>query len=193
MPRIHGWVLMLLASVVLSACSIPGFGGSTVDDGPPIPVSEEAAASFEQKAVAAGQEAQANGSSSITITQEEITSYIALRLENAAAEAGTSVTLPLTQPQIYFKESGELVLRGQLEFQGRSQLLRVAARPSAVDGSLQIDITEGSIGPVPVPGVILDQTEGLLADAILAGQDYAMLDEVRVEQGSLTLRGRRTQ
>ncbi len=190
MRTIHGWVLVLLAGVLLSACSLPGFGAGTVDDGPPIPITEEAAASLEQKAIAAGQEAQAGGSSSITVTQEEITSYVALRLLTAAQDNST-VPLPISEPQIYFKESGELVLRGNLEFQGRSQPLRVAARPTAVDGALQVDVTEGSIGPVPVPGIILDQTEGLLADAILSAQDYARLDAVSVQQGTLTLQGQR--
>ncbi len=181
-------MMVALLGVVLTACGLTD-RFQMPDDGPPIPITNEAAASLEQKAADAAQAAQASGASTITVSQEEITSFVALRLESAAAEAGTSVEIPLVNPQIYFKEDGTLALRGDIEFQGRSQPIRVVARPSAANGELVMDIVDGRIGPVPVPGPILDQVEGMLAEAILQTQNYAQLNEVRVEAGTLTLSG----
>lgn len=172
------WMTIWMLVWLLVACEVPGT--AMPDDGPPVAVSEEAARSLEAKFAEA---AAAQGASTVTMTQEEVTSYLALRL--ASAE------VPLTNPQVYFKEDGGVVVRGQVDYQGQIQPIRVVARPSASDGTLVVDIVEGRIGPVPVPGPLLDQIEGNLADAILAGQQYARLDEVRVDGGQLTLTGQR--
>ena len=172
MLKKYSFIFSLLMTLLLTACEIPSL--STPDDGPPVEISEEAAASLEQKAVEA---ATANGVSTITITQEEATSYFTLRVMPLAEQNG--IQNPLQQPQIYFKGDGTVVLRSNIDFQGQKQTLRVVARPTVANGSLQVDITEGSIGPAPVPESILNQVEGQLAEAILAGQSYARLGKKR--------------
>ena len=97
----------------------------------------------------------------------------------------------MQNPQVYFKENGQIVLRGDIEYEGYMQPIRLVAQPNAVDGSLQVDIIEGRLGPIPVPDSILSQAEEQLAQAILAGQEYAQLDEIRVQAGTLTLTGAR--
>lgn len=181
------WTLILLlwSLFTLAACQLPG---ELPDDGPPIAVSEEAAASLEQKAI---EVAGTSGPSTITVTQEELTSYLALRIDPLAAENG--VENPWRNPQVYFKGDGSIILRGDIEFEGQSQPIRVVAKPTATDGTLNVDIVEGRIGPVPVPTGILDQVEDQLAQAILAGQNYARVDSVVVEEGTLTVTGERTQ
>ncbi len=186
MLKKYSFIFSLLMTLLLTACEIPSF--STPDDGPPVEVSEEAAASLEQKAIEA---ASTNGVSTITITQEEATSYLTLRVMPLAEQNG--IENPLQEPQIYFKGDGTVILRSIIDFQGQQQTIRVVARPTVANGSLQVDITEGSIGPVPVPETILNQVEGQLAEAILAGQTYARLDEIRVEEGTITLTGQRQQ
>lgn len=186
MLKRYAFIVSLFITLLLTACEIPGL--STPDDGPPVEVSEEAAASLEQKAIEA---ATTDGLSTITITQEEATSYLTLRVMPLAEQNG--IENPLREPQIYFKGDGTIILRANIDFQGQQQTIRVVARPTAANGSLQVDITEGSIGPVPVPESLLNQVEGQLAEAILAGQTYARLDEIRVEEGSLTLTGERQQ
>lgn len=175
-------VLLLLCAFLLVGCELPGVG--MPDDGPPIPVSEEAAASLEQKAAEA---ASGAGETTVTLTQEEITSYLALRLGAAAAENGQPN--PLRNPQLYLKENGTMVLRGEVLFEERSQPIRIVAQPQVANGSLELQILEGRIGMVPVPGPILELVEGEVARAILMGQDYARLEEVLVGAGTLTIRG----
>jgi hypothetical protein len=188
-------VLILTLLLTLVGCEIPGT--SLPDDGPPIAVSQEAADSFQAKMQAAGQEAQASGSSTVTITQEEITSFLTLRMDDLEAQAqtegGTPVEFPLIDPQVYFKDDGNIVVRGQIEFQGNTQPIRIAAQPALVDGNLEMQNIEGRIGPVPVPGAILEAIDSTITQAILAGQDYAQVTDVQVGAGTLTLSGQRAQ
>jgi len=177
-------IILSLTLFILTACNVPGL--SMPDDGPPVAVSEDAAQSLEQKVI---QAAATTGQSTVSTTQEEVTSYFALRLDALAAQNG--VENPWQEPQVYFKENGQIVLRGNIEYEGYMQPIRLVAEPSAVAGSLQVNIVEGRIGPVPVPDSILSQAEEQLGQAILAGQQYASLDEVRVEAGTLALTGSR--
>ncbi|MBA3534117.1 MAG: hypothetical protein H0T73_19520 [Ardenticatenales bacterium] len=177
MQSVKQWMIVLcLGMLLLSGCTIPGTG--LPDDGPAVPVSEDAAVSLEQKMAEA---ASVPGVTTVTMTQEEATSYLALRV--------SSQEVQLTEPQVYFRADGTVILRGKVSYEGQIQPMRVVARPTATNGTLAVDITEGRIGPVPVPGPILDQLEGNLAEAILAGQQYARLDEVSIAEGTLTLTG----
>jgi hypothetical protein len=179
-------IVIVWLTLALSACNL----GGMPDDGPPIPVTQEAADRFHQKAAAAGSELAANGAASNTVTQEEITSAVALGLTEAAATSPTG-GFPLTEPQIYFKQDGSIAVRGNIGFQGRTQPVRIVAQPRVESDSLQLNIVGGQVGRVPVPGPILNQVEGALSRAILAGQDYGRVTVVQVEQGALTIAGQR--
>ncbi|HEX8684395.1 MAG TPA: hypothetical protein VF707_18915 [Ardenticatenaceae bacterium] len=196
MRRLIAYLLLIVTILMtLSACEIPGTG--LPDDGPPIPVTEEAATSFQQKIQVAGQEAQATGSTTVSITQEEITSFLTLRQDMLEAQAGeqsgTQFEFPLIEPQVYFKDDGNIVVRGRIEYEGVNQPIRIVAQPTALNGTLEVNVTEGRIGPVPVPGVILDQVDNAVTQAILAGQDYGQITNLQVSGGTLTFSGQRTQ
>jgi hypothetical protein len=179
-------VMSLWLALALSGCNM----GGMPDDGPPIPVTQEAADRFHQKAATAGSELAATGAASNTVTQEEITSAIALGLAEAAATSPTG-GFPLTEPQIYFKPDGSIAVRGNIGFQGRTQPVRIVTQPRVENDSLQLNIVGGQVGRVPVPGAILNQVEGALSRAILAGQNYGRVTTVQVEQGALTIAGQR--
>ena len=172
-------LLLIVLAALLAACNVPGV--SLPDDGPPVAVSEEAATSLEEKVRAL----PTSGSATLTVTQEEVTSFLALR--------ALTPDLPLQQPQVYFKDDGKIVIRGQLTIQERSQPMRIEATPSLVDGQFNLDVTDARVGPIPVPAGILDQVEGALAEAILAGQRFGRLSEVSVGGGTLTVTGERGQ
>lgn len=170
---------LLLLTLALAACTLPS--SAMPDDGPPVAISEEAAASLEQKV----QGLATSGSATLTVTQEEISSYLALRL--------LSADMPLRQPQVYFKEGGQMVIRGNIEFQERSQPLRIEATPTLVDGKLNLAVSSARVGPLPLPTSIIDQIEGALGEAILAGQKFGKLTEISVGAGTMTIAGERQQ
>ncbi len=79
-------VLLLAFSL---ACSLPGGGPAKLPkDGPPVPVSKRAAASFVIKVIAVGEQASAKQSVRFGITQEEVTSALAYSAELAAYSQG---------------------------------------------------------------------------------------------------------
>jgi hypothetical protein len=182
--RVVTLLVAVLTLFVITACQIPGL--SDPDDGPPVAVSEESAASLEQKLADV---AAAGGPVSVTLTQEEVTSYLALKMPATIEQDGTTITNPLQNPQVYFKADGTLVMRANITFEGNSQLIRVVAKPTVTNGALQVDITEGKIGPVPVPGPLLDQVEVALAEGLTAGRDYSNLTNVAVAEGTITIDG----
>jgi len=178
------------------------------DDGPPIAVSEDAARRFLQKNADAARDAAQNGSSRLTITQEEITSVLDLsasapeRLATMVAEdsrqndevpdlPNLDILVTLEEPQVYFKGDGTIVLRGRIEFRNSFQPFRIVTRPSAQAGTLEFDFIEGTSGSISMPEVIFDQLGNLLAQAILLGQQYAAITELRVEAGTFTIAGQR--
>ena len=63
------------------------------------------------------------------------------------------------------------------------------SHPSVAAGRLQVDITEGKIGPVPVPGPLLDQVETALAEGLTAGRDFSELTSVAVTEGQIAIEG----
>lgn len=87
------WIvgLVLLAGVLLSACA--GRGAEQVElEPPPVPVSTEAAERFFSKALAAGQQALMDQSVHLTVTDEEVTSALALAARFVAfSPSGVSI------------------------------------------------------------------------------------------------------
>jgi hypothetical protein len=72
-------VLALLAVLSLTACQPPDFlQGELPDDGPPVAVSQAAARNFAEKVAAAGEAAAQSKRLSLTVTQEEVTSFLSL-------------------------------------------------------------------------------------------------------------------
>jgi hypothetical protein len=77
--RIRLALIALTATLTLSGCQLPGFLRVELpDDGPSPPVSQAAALRFAEKAFAAGQSTATTREFTLTITQEEATSFLAI-------------------------------------------------------------------------------------------------------------------
>lgn len=202
------FLTLVLVLIALVACSQ---GDPFPDDGPAISVSEDAAFHLLEKSAQAASTAADTGASSITITQEEITSVLGLAVsvpdklndyqKQLAAQDPSLEQLPnigdtmvlslLKEPQVYFKDDGTLVLRGRIEFQGQVQPFRFVSRPSGQSGELKLDFVEGRIGAVNMPQTVFNQIGNLLAKVILLGQRWAEITDLHVDAGSMTIAGRR--
>lgn len=161
---------LLVALPLLVGCGGESSGESTV------PVSEEAAASLESKlaTATASQEQQV----SVTLTQEEVTSYWRLRVRES----------PLQEPQIVFAD-GKITLTGRATA-GVTQNFRVVAAPYVENGILQFDFQEAKFGPLPLPAEMLSVVNDQLRDA-LTGNTMGRLESVTVGAGTLTITGER--
>jgi hypothetical protein len=77
-------VAALVVALVLTGCQPPDFLQAELpDDGPPIPVSQAAAARFVEKVTAAGEGAVATKRLDLTVTQEEVTSFLGIGAQMA--------------------------------------------------------------------------------------------------------------
>ena len=101
--------------------------------------------------------------------------------------------LAIEELEVRFKGNGHIVVRGYGQVRKLRQPLRVVVAPRASDGELVLDFVEGKLGPVPLPEPLFDLIGKALSRAILAGQDYAEIQEITVAEGTLTLRGRYSQ
>jgi len=227
--------LLAVFSVVLAGCQRPEFLDAELpDDGAPIRTSPEAAMRFVEKVTAAGERATESKSLSLTITQQEVTSFLdiggimadqmqAMNLTNLSdvqqidlaqglegvegleqwqALLGQREGLPnislsdlslrvlIRDPQVYFKADGQLIVRGYAEALGQRQPVRLVFAPRASGGELVLDFVEGNLGPVEVPELLIDGVGKGLARAIMAGQEYVEITEIRVGEGTMALSGR---
>lgn len=193
-------LLLLFLFAVTTGCQLPGSDPALPDDGPRQPVSEEAARRLIERAVAAGRSAQESGTLTLTMSDVEVTSLLALpqaQLDAILAQQPEGVDLPenldlpLADPQVYFKADGTIVIRGRLTAAGRSQPVRIVAAPRASQGELVLDFVEGRLGPLPLPEGLFDPIGDLVAAGILAGQSIAEITLIQVTDGEMTVSGRK--
>lgn len=236
MKRHISWeagVLVLTVLVLLvSACQMPSFLQSELpEDGPAVAVSQGAALRFIEKLRSAGEQAAQSQRVSLSVTQEEVTSFLsigsqlseqleAMQIQSMAQleqlqdspelaqfegledwigllRGGEGVPnlslselgLSIQEPQVRFRGNGQMFISGYAQALGQRQGLRLVLAPRAAGGELVLDFVEGTLGPIPVPELIIDQIGLVLAKLILAGQDFVEISQIRVEEGRLTVSG----
>lgn len=236
-------VLLILLGLLTCLCAAVGAVGLRAlaatseaelpDDGPQIVISAEAAFRLVEKVTAAGQGAVETGQLTLTVTEEEVTSFLNIGSELTGSLRGLEnleltelgdleeleglqgleqwqellrmregqglPNIPLSdlrprlgikEPQVYFKGSGHIVVRGYAGLLRWRWPVRVVVAPRASQGEMVLDFVEGTLGSVDMPEVIFDLIGKGLARAILAGQEYAEINEIRVGAGTLTISGR---
>ena len=100
-----------------------------------------------------------------------------------------SLRLAIQEPEVHFKDNGQIIVRGYGQVRDVRQPLRVVVAPRARQGELVLDFVEGNLGPVSLPEGLFDVVGRGLAGVILAGQRWASIDEITVTETALTLRG----
>lgn len=130
----------------------------------------------------------ADGNFSVTVTQEEFNQSLAAR-EAAAVAAGEPPQFRNAQTRF---EEGQIVLLADLTepvtapFTGTFQ-------PLVVDGRLQFELISASLGPLPVPGLVLQAASGLVnnavAEALVGLPNSVVLQTITVQPGLLTVQG----
>jgi hypothetical protein len=181
------WVLALAALLALTGCQPPEFLQSELpNDGPPIPVSQAAAARFVEKVAAAGEGAVATKRLDLTVTQEEVTSFLGIGSQIAAQMEEMNVT-SLQQ------------LEGSAEFQtieGLPQWLELLqGREGLSDLSLRLGIREPQVyftgsGQIIIRGYaeVLGQRQPLrLVLAPRASDGEVVMDFVEGKLGPVTV------
>lgn len=98
-------------------------------------------------------------------------------------------SLRIRQPHVYFKGDGHVILRGEGRLWRWGLPMRAVLAPRAAGGALELDFVEGQLGSLSLPEWLFDPLGRLLARAILAGREYAEIQEILVSEGALTFAG----
>lgn len=178
------FALMTLLLAII-ACTI-NIGGPAYPT-PAIPISTEAILSLEQDiqtAVASGAQA---GRITLVITEPQLTSYLAFKLETQSDPF-------ITNPQAYLRD-GQMQIYGTAR-QGYFEATVNIILTAGVDeqGQLKIELTSADFGPLPVPDDLKAAITTIIAEAY-AGMLGPVATGFRLEgiiiaDGTMTLTGR---
>jgi hypothetical protein len=173
----------LLFSII--ACTI-NVGGPAYPD-QHIPVSTQAVGDFQssmQTAVAAGAD---SGQVTLVITEPQLTSYLAFRLQTQSQPI-------FTDPQVYL-QNGQIEIFGTAH-QGYLEATVDIVVTAGVDaqGQLKIELTSANFGPFPVPAGLKDAITATIQEAYTGAIGPAAigfrLESITVANGTMTIVGR---
>jgi len=173
MPRGTRFWLITFSLISLAAASLAcdlTVGGPT-PPGSPIPVSTEAAGQLREVWKTAIANAQ-NGEVTVIITEEQLTSYLALKLE-------AQTNPPLHNVQVYLRNN-----RIQIYGTAKAGTVSTTAAVSLAftitpEGKAQFSIDEADFGPVPVPTSLLSSLSSALNEA-LTGQFGTLATGIKI-------------
>jgi uncharacterized protein YpmS len=178
-PWLFVVTLMCLAGL---ACSL---GSTPTPPASPIPVSTEAAGEVEDLWQSAIENAQ-DGQVTVVMTEEQLTSYVAVRL----AEQPDA---PFDDVQVFLRD-GKMTLFGNATVRGISAPAQVVLSVSTTsDGRLQVSIDEADFGPLPVPQSMLETLSGGLNE-MMSGElgpqaTGVRITSVAIADGQMSLTG----
>ena len=175
------FVSLILASL---ACTFYT-GGPDYSDLTPIPVSTEAAQSLQDGIKKSIEDGLVSGVVTMTITEPQITSYLALRLQSDPSLQQENSTPLITDPQVYLRD-------GQMKIYGKTQQGMFAANIGIIvnvgvdaEGKPKIEIASADFGPFPAPEGINETITAIIEQAY-TGSFGPVATGIRIETITIT-------
>jgi uncharacterized protein YpmS len=179
------FLAFIALAIATLACSI-FIGGPAYPDAP-IPVSTSASQDLQvyvQQAVADGAQ---TGIITLQITESQLTSYLAFKLD--------SQTDPLiTEPQVLLRE-GQMKVYGKVQSGIFTANISITTRVSVdKNGQPQIEITQTDLGPLPAPQGLNEAVSTFVREAFTGSLGPVAtgfrLDSISIADGVMTVTGR---
>jgi len=172
-------------TLVVMACMI-NLGGPAFPS-PAIPVSTNAVGELQSTLAEAVSSVSSSGEISLSITESQLTSYLAAKLQTQSQPI-------LTNVQAYLQN-------GQIQLYGTVQKSYFEANAGAVltagvddQGQLKIDLTSADFGPLPVPAGFLDVITTAIKEAYTSALGPVAtgfrLEGITITDGKMTITGR---
>jgi hypothetical protein len=194
MKKIRGLPLFLTILVLTSlACTI-FVGGPDYSSLPPIPVSAEAAASIQDEIRRAAEAAAQTGVITVNLTEPQITSYLAARLQTDPSLQQSDKKPLITDPQVYLRDN-------QMQIYGKTQQGIFTANIGIIvsmgvdpNGQPQIDVVSADFGPFPAPEGLKDAITAMVREAYTGSLGPVAtglrIDAISTANGVMTVTGR---
>lgn len=186
--------LFLLSLVLTSlACTI-FVGGPDYSSLPPIPVSAEAAESIKEELRRAIEAGSQTGVITVNLTEPQITSYLAARLQTDPTLQQEDSKPLITDPQVYLRD-------GQMQIYGKTQQGFFTANIGVIvsmgvdaTGQPTIEIVSADFGPFPAPEGLKDAITAMVREAYTGSLGPVAtglrIDTIAIANGVMTITGR---
>jgi len=194
MKKIRGLTLFLTILVLTSLACTVFVGGPDYSSLPPIPVSAEAAESIKAEIQRAIEAAAQTGVITVNLTEPQITSYLAARLQTDPSLQQSDKKPLITDPQVYLRD-------GQMQIYGKTQQGMFTANIGIlvnmgvdVNGQPQIDVVSADFGPFPAPEGLKDAITAMVREAYTGSLGPVAtglrIETISVANGVMTVTGR---
>ena len=185
----HFFIILILTSL---ACTV-SVGGPDYSDRAPIPVSGEAADSLKAEIERAFTEGLQTGVVIINITEPQITSVLALRLQTDQSLQQNSQPL-ITDPQVYLRD-------GQMQIFGKTHQGMFTANIGIVvsvtvdeNNKPKIEIVSADFGPLPAPSGLTNAIASMVQEAYTGSigpvATGLRIETITIADGIMTVTGR---
>jgi len=192
--RTYSFPLFLLSLVLTSLACVVFVGGPDYSGLPPIPVSADAAASIKTEIQRAVEAAADTGVITVNLTEPQVTSYIAARLQNEPSLQQSDKKPLITDPQVYLRD-------GQMQIYGKTQQGLFTANIGIIvnvgvdaNGQPQIDIASADFGPFPAPKGLRDAITAMVKEAYTGSLGPVAtglrVESISIANGVMTITGR---
>lgn len=194
--RIKTFVIpIFLLSLVLTSLACTIFvGGPDYSTLPPIPVSAEAAESIKEELRRAFEAGAQTGVVTVNITEPQITSYLAARMQTDPSLQQSDKKPFITDPQVYLRD-------GQMQIYGKTKQGIFAANIGIIlnmgvdaNGQPQIDIVSADFGPFPAPEGLKDAITAMVKEAYTGSLGPVAtglrVETITIASGIMTVTGR---
>ncbi len=187
-------LLLFLITLILTSLACTVFvGGPDYSDRAPIAVSTEAADSLKEEIKRAFEAGATTGEVTINITETQITSVLALRLQTDPNMQQDSKPL-ITDPQVYLRD-------GQMQIFGKTQQGMLAANIGIIvavgvdeNGKTKIEIVSADFGPLPAPEGLNNAISAMIDEAFTGSVGPVAtglrVQSISIVNGIMTITGR---
>jgi len=190
----YSFPLVLLSLVLTSLACVVFVGGPDYSNLPPIPVSAEAAASIKDEIQRAVEAAADTGVMTVNLTEPQITSYLAARLQTDPSLQQSDKKPLITDPQVYLRD-------GQMQIYGKTQQGLFTANIGVIvnmgvdaNGQPQIDVASADFGPFPAPKGLKDAITAMVKEAYTGSLGPVAtglrIESISTANGIMTVTGR---
>lgn len=185
---------IVVLSLVLASLACNVFvGGPDYSSLPTVPVSTEAVQSIQDEIQRAFEEGVQTGTITLNITEPQMTSFIAAKLQNDPNLQQDNQPL-ITEPQVYLRD-------GQIQIYGKSKQGMFTANVGVIvsvgvdaNGEPTVEIVSADFGPLPAPEGIRDTIAAMVREAYMGSlgpiATGLRIETISIANGIMTVTGR---
>jgi hypothetical protein len=168
-------------------------GGPDYSNLPAVPVSTEYAQSIQDEVQRAFQEGAQSGTITLKLTEQQLTSFIAEKLQTDPRLQRDGKPL-IDNPQVYLRD-------GQMQIYGKTQQGPFTANIGIVmnvgvdeNGQPKVDIASADFGPLPAPEGLRDTIAAMIREAYMGSLGPVAtglrIESISTADGIMTVSGR---